>query len=129
MPFDPSALPGDNPVGSATTVLPVATVSDYLLTFTETEVKYIIGEDRPLKWSLSRADGANCEIPTGATITVTAPDGSISTVTPSIDSSVSVPTLHLAALYIFALPGAYLALISVTVNGETVKSEINLLAS
>ena len=129
MPFDPSALPGDNPIGASMTSLAIASVSDYVLAFSETQVKYLVGESRPLKWSLSRADGTNCEVPTTATIGVTAPDGTNSTATPSLDTATLSLVIHLAALYIFALPGSYSAIITVTVNGETLKNRVDMLAS
>lgn len=87
---------------------------DYLLAFNEDDV-YIPDDNVPLKWTLTRKDGADVEMPIDAAVFVwDAQKDLLDTLAPSLETNGAAPSQILAALWSVRPYGTYTAQLTVT---------------
>lgn len=103
--------------------LTVAVHPDYTVTWEPPGIAYYAGEKRPLKWTVVRNDGAAVDSPSGGTVTVTAPDGTQTVLTPDVESSDPAVTTVVAQDYLFATAGYYSAKLLLEIGNQIVGTE------
>lgn len=112
-----SAISSDIPLG----LLPI-----YLVCLVSS-TNVLVGTNGPMRFSLARKDGVNCDVPAAATVTITLPDGTTANADPTIESLVSAPTLYLDVSYLFTQRGLYTVTILVTFPDETIAGTQSIL--
>lgn len=107
-----------DPIG-ATSGLSQATHPDYLFAFLEGQI-FFAADKSPLKWAITRKDGASVAEPTAAAIVIRDNTGAtVDTLTPDAESLIAAPVQTLAALWTVRPIGVYSAQITVTIGGDT----------
>jgi hypothetical protein len=84
------------------------------------DTEFLLGENGPLRFEISRKDGRNVAAPTTATLTILLPEGTAATITPDVESSAPAITMVLSADYLFALRGLYTIKLLTTIGTEIV---------
>ena len=108
--------------------LAVATHPDYNVVWAEDQDIYLNGETFPLKWTITRKDGANVAVPSTASVVITQVQSGdlVETLTPDLESGVAALTQVLAADWTPPGSGSYYVELSAHV-GAQVRSQRQLI--
>jgi hypothetical protein len=106
------------------TTLQVVPHPDYLLRWVPEETSYFVGETRPLKVGVNRADGEEVTAPNAGSIVVTQPDLSTSApLVPDLESVLPGVEQIAAQEFTFQMAGKYRVKFSLTLGTQMVVFE------
>src|ERR1051325_11024733 len=115
----PDAIHGG---GGTTSGLEQGTLADYLPNWAESTYIYNLGETFPLKWSITRADAEDVDVPSAGAINITdVSTGDLtddSPLTPVVEDSGPVPMQIVGQLWTPPASGLYEAVLTVTIESQ-----------
>ena len=122
----PDTIDPLNPSRGGSTLTTGKVHPDYITRWIPESTTYYVGETRPLKVGVSRADGVDVDPPSSGTISVTQPDGSISApLTPDLEVNIPASEQVAAQEFTFNMVGTYKAkfLLTFTATNQAVVFE------
>ncbi len=117
--YNPMAVHGYQPAstGTSSTSIKVLALPQYDLAYTGDTTAFAVGDQPALMWSLTEQGGGNVPAPSGGTLTMARPDGSVDQATTLFVSAAGgLPSISISQTYLFAQRGIYTAELQLTLD-------------